>query len=58
MRRPLYHVVCRDCPTESLRHTEDGAAHVADGHAASTDHDVVFGRVERPTQRATLGRVE
>ena len=41
----LYHVVCRDCATESLRQSEADAARVADDHAETADHDVAVGRV-------------
>ncbi|UIO99089.1 hypothetical protein Hbl1158_11165 [Halobaculum sp. CBA1158] len=42
----LFHVVCRNCPTESLRSSADSAAAIADGHAARADHEVAVGRVE------------
>lgn len=42
---PLYHVVCRDCTTESLVDSEADAARRAESHAASTDHRVAFARV-------------
>ena len=58
MNRTLFHVVCRECPTESLRDSRREAETVADDHTASTDHDVAVGRVEAPSRRATLGNVE
>lgn len=41
----MYHVVCRDCPTESLRPSKEAAVEVATDHAAAADHDVSVGRV-------------
>ncbi|MFC7068917.1 hypothetical protein [Halobaculum lipolyticum] len=41
----LYHVVCRDCATESLRRSEEDAARVADDHAETADHEVAVARV-------------
>ena len=37
-----YHVVCRDCTTESLVDSEAEAARRAESHTASTDHRVAF----------------
>ncbi|MFC7096309.1 hypothetical protein [Halobaculum marinum] len=45
MSQELYHVVCRDCTTESLRPTREAAAAVADDHAETVDHEVAVGRV-------------
>ncbi|MFC7137202.1 hypothetical protein [Halobaculum litoreum] len=45
MSHSLFHVVCRDCRTESLRPTEEEAARVADDHAERADHAVAVGRV-------------
>ncbi|MDS0298673.1 hypothetical protein NDI76_07955 [Halogeometricum sp. S1BR25-6] len=38
-----YHVVCRDCPTESVERTGVAAAQVRSEHVAETGHRVVVG---------------
>ncbi|QLG62168.1 hypothetical protein [Halorarum salinum] len=43
---PVYHVVCRECPTESLRDSSNAAEDLATTHAADTDHSVAVGRIE------------
>ncbi len=45
MHDQLYHVVCRDCPTESLRPSKEAAVEAATDHADDADHDVSVGRV-------------
>ncbi|WP_200862326.1 hypothetical protein [Candidatus Halobonum tyrrellensis] len=42
----VFHVVCHDCPTESLRYTESDAENTAAAHTDSTDHHVSVGRLE------------
>ncbi|WP_313694899.1 hypothetical protein [Halorarum halobium] len=41
----VYHVVCRECRTESLRRSETDAEDVATAHAADTDHSVAVQQV-------------
>lgn len=42
---PLYHVVCRDCTTELLSHSESDAEKQARRHADDASHRVAFGYV-------------
>lgn len=40
-----YHVVCRDCPTESVERTGMAAAQMRSEHVAETGHRVVVGEL-------------
>ncbi|WP_170830630.1 DUF7542 family protein [Halogranum gelatinilyticum] len=40
-----FHVVCRDCQTESLVDSEERAREFVDEHTADSDHTVDFKRV-------------
>ncbi|SFR42811.1 hypothetical protein [Halogeometricum limi] len=43
--RTRYHVVCRDCPTESVERDGNAAEEVAHRHESETAHRVVVGAV-------------
>ncbi|QLG27223.1 hypothetical protein HUG10_06555 [Halorarum halophilum] len=42
----VFHVVCRECPTESLRQSAAEAETLATAHASDTDHSVAVERIE------------
>lgn len=41
-----FHVVCRDCQTESIVDTKSAAKELVDDHATDSDHAVDFARIE------------
>jgi hypothetical protein len=41
-----FHVVCRDCPFESLRSDPTAARRLADEHGTTTDHTTQYARIE------------
>ncbi|MFB6090133.1 MAG: hypothetical protein ABEJ97_03660 [Halobellus sp.] len=42
--RPVYHLVCHDCPTESVATDEREARERLEDHRAETGHNVEFAR--------------
>jgi hypothetical protein len=40
-----YHVVCRDCPTETIERSRDAALEEARTHRLEHDHRVTYDRV-------------
>jgi hypothetical protein len=41
-----FHVVCRDCPFESLRSDPTVARRLADEHETTTDHTTQYARIQ------------
>jgi hypothetical protein len=42
----VFHVVCRDCRTESIERTRRAARELADEHSREAGHRITFARID------------